>query len=191
VSAVHCGKYRFRPDRVKTARLGSAETLNQISPYTSPCALLDMEGQAGGPCPQSVRTPAPHPPLVGSGAMPNQIHSEIARRGVHHRVGQRVPVITKRTAVPRHTQLHAVTPVTSKPPQGQLIGNGLGTHPQRPGKAWFRVHRWARGGGLTRLHSEQLGISRAPLALWCPRFAQLGFGSLNDGHSTTASRKPF
>src|ERR1035438_7192425 len=58
-----------------------------------PCALRDLEGHTAGPCPQSVRTPAPHIPLVGSGAMPTQIHCEIASRGIHHRVGQRVPVI--------------------------------------------------------------------------------------------------
>ena len=103
-------------------------------------------------------------------------------------------------SVPHHVQLiprgyTSDLKATPTPIDRQPIGNP----PQSPEKAWFKVRRWARRSGrksgrrsgLAGRHFGQLGVCRVPVALWCPRLAQLGFGSLNDGHSTTASRKPF
>ena len=108
-------------------------------------------------------------------------------------------------SVPHHVQLiprgyTSDLKATPRPTNRQPIGNPKPPScdpqarykpPESPGKAWSSMRRRARMSGLTGRHFEQLGVCRAALALRCPRLAQLGFGSLNHGHSTTASRKPF
>ena len=107
-------------------------------------------------------------------------------------------------SVPHHVQLiprgyTSDLKATPRPTNRQPIGNPKPPScdpqarykpPESPGKAWSSMRRRARMSGLTGRHVEQLGVCRAALALRCPRLAQLGFGSLNHGHSTTASRKP-